>query len=132
MIDEPFVNPEIHPSDPPPAYAPVATASEKFKGVTIDVAHWLARASFDVVGLAGFGYHFNALERETEGVYVAFRRMLDVADKGPHMRGLLELFFPILRKIYVSFKVRLQTPKYLRLLLFSQTKVPGSQTKVYE
>ena len=110
------MNPEIRPSDPPPAYAPVAMASEKFKGVTIDIAHWLARASFDVVGLAGFGYSFNALESETEVVYLAFRRMLDVADKGPKIRGLLELFFPILRKIYVGFKVILQTTEHLMLL----------------
>lgn len=102
MIDEPFVNPEISPSDPPPAYAPFATPSEKFKSTTIDVARWLARASFDVVGLAGFGYHFNALECENVPAYVAFRRMLDVADKGPRMRGLFELFFPIFRKIWVS------------------------------
>lgn len=109
LIEQPFMTPEICPSDPPPAYAPVATASEKFRGVTIDIAHWLARASFDVVGLAGFGYRFNALERETEGVYLAFRRMLDVADKGPQtLRSLMELFFPILRKIYVSFKVNVQ------------------------
>jgi hypothetical protein len=103
LIDEPFVNSEIRHSDPPPAYAPFATASESFKGVTIDIAHWLARASFDVVGLAGFGYHFNALECESEGVYLAFRRMLDVADKGPQFRGIVELFFPIVRKFWVSF-----------------------------
>jgi len=113
LINEPFVNSEIHPSHPPPAYAPFATASEKFRGVTIDIAHWLARASFDVVGLAGFGYHFNALEHESEEVYLAFRRMLDVADKGPRMRGVLELFFPIIRTFWVSSKVTLQTTEHL-------------------
>jgi hypothetical protein len=99
LIDESFMKLEIHPSSPQPAYA----ASEKFKNATIDIAHWLARASFDVVGLAGFGYHFKALECESEGVYLAFRRMLDIVDKGPQFRGILELFFPIIRNFWVSF-----------------------------
>ena len=102
LVDEPFVDAESRPSDPPPAYPPYATASEKFKGVTIDVAHWISRASFDVIGLAGFNYHFNAVEDETEDVYLAYRRMFKVADKVPHMRTVLELYFPIIRKIWVG------------------------------
>lgn len=107
LITQPFVNTETHPTDPPPAYAPVATASEKFRGVTIDIAHWISRASFDVIGLAGFDYHFNATEDESEEVYGAYRRMFDVADKGPRMKGVLELYFPIIRKLWVSSRWKL-------------------------
>ncbi|KAF5377300.1 hypothetical protein D9615_006383 [Tricholomella constricta] len=100
LISEPFVDAETVPSDPPPAYAAVATAAEKFKGVTVDVAHWISRASFDVIGLAGFDYNFKALEDESEEVYGAYRRMFDVADKGPRLRGILELYFPIIRTLW--------------------------------
>ncbi|KAF8060980.1 cytochrome P450 [Lyophyllum atratum] len=98
LISEPFV--DAHPTDPPPAYAAVAPAGEQFKGVTIDVAHWTSRASFDVIGLAGFDYNFKALEDESEEVYGAYRRMFDVADKGPRLRGVLELYFPIIRSLW--------------------------------
>lgn len=103
LIAEPYIDTETRPTDPPPAYAAVATASEKFKGVTVDVAHWISRASFDVIGLAGFDYRFNAVDNESEAVYGAYRRMFDVADKGPRARGLLELYFPIIRKLWVSW-----------------------------
>ncbi|RDB28478.1 hypothetical protein Hypma_015095 [Hypsizygus marmoreus] len=100
LISEPFLDDVETPMDPPPAYAAVATASEKFRGRTIDVAHWTSRASFDVIGLAGFDYRFNSLDDESEAVYSAYRRMFNVADKGPRMRGVLELYFPIIRTLW--------------------------------
>jgi hypothetical protein len=33
---------------------------------TLDVAHWISRTAFDIFGLAGFDYHFNALHDESE------------------------------------------------------------------
>lgn len=33
---------------------------------TFDVAHWISRTAFDIFGLAGFDYHFNALHDESE------------------------------------------------------------------
>lgn len=101
LVAEPF-DPEIRPIEPPPAYAAVVSASEKYQGITIDVAHWISRASFDIIGLAGFDYRFNALEDESEEVYRAYRRMFNVADKGPRMRGVMELYFPAVRKLWVG------------------------------
>ncbi len=69
---------------------------------SIDIVHWVSRAAFDVIGLAGFDYHFHALKDESEEVYLAYRRMFSMTDKGPGFRGLLELYFPILRHIFVS------------------------------
>lgn len=68
----------------------------------IDVAHWLSRASFDVIGLAGFNYHFHALEDESEEIYLAYRRMFRISDKGLRLRGLLDLYIPQLRRVWVS------------------------------
>lgn len=66
----------------------------------IDVAHWISRASFDVIGLAGFNYDFHALTDESEKVYGAYRRMFNIADKRLGLWQVLELYFPILRKIW--------------------------------
>ena len=86
--------------DIPPAYTATPSMS---KSAIVNVAHWTSRASFDVIGLVGFDYQFNALEDETEEVYGAYRRMFDVADKGPELRGILELYFPIIRRFWVSY-----------------------------
>lgn len=76
------------------------TKSSYPRGAQLDVAHWISRAAFDVIGLAGFDYQFNALDNEFEEVYSAYRRMFDVADKGPELRGILELYFPIIRRLW--------------------------------
>lgn len=75
---------------------------QKAEDTTIDVSHWISRASFDVIGLAGFNYHFHALGEESEHVYMAYRRMFAIADRGLSLRGLLDLYLPWLRKIWVS------------------------------
>ncbi|KAF9456799.1 cytochrome P450 [Collybia nuda] len=106
LIDKPFST-VTNPTDPPPAYVPFATAVEKFKGVTLDVAHWISRASFDVIGLTGFDYHFNSLEDETEDVYLAYRRLFDMADKGAPLRTVIELYFPIIRKIWPDERTKI-------------------------
>lgn len=126
LISEPY-NIDIHPTDPPPAYAPMATAAEKFKGVTVDVAHWISRASFDVIGLAGFDYNFKALEHETEEVYSAYRRMFDVAAKEPQLKGILELYFPIIRTLWVS-----QTINCPAVLRYSSLILAGRRNKSHK
>ena len=54
-------------------------SSEKQEDVIIDVAHWLSRATFDVIGLAGFDYAFHALEDESEEVYSAYIKNVSFA-----------------------------------------------------
>jgi hypothetical protein len=71
-------------------------------GARIDIANWIARGSLDVVGLAVLNYDFHALQDESEEVYNAYRRMFNIADKGLNLWGVLELYLPILRKIFVS------------------------------
>jgi cytochrome P450 len=66
---------------------------------TLDVAHWISRATFDVIGLAGFDYEFSSLQDESEEVYLAYRRMFSVADRSPQLRGLLQIYFPFIERI---------------------------------
>jgi hypothetical protein len=84
--------------------SPAATQSElNSESInTIDISHWISRATFDVIGLAGFDYHFHSLHDESEEVYLAYRRMFNVADKGPGLKGLLQLYFPIIETLWVS------------------------------
>lgn len=65
-------------------------------GAVLNVAHWLSRATFDVIGLAGtlfrfytiwlvlrtcsnwfidsgFDYEFNAIKEENEKIYLAYK-----------------------------------------------------------
>lgn len=68
----------------------------------LDVSLWASRATFDVIGLAGFDYHFNSLEDESEAVCLAYRRMFNAVDKGPGLKGLLRIYFPLIEKVFVS------------------------------
>ncbi|KAJ7198930.1 cytochrome P450 [Mycena rebaudengoi] len=67
---------------------------------TVDVAHWISRMTFDVFGLAGFDYHFNALNDESEEVYMAYRRMFAISDKSSKLRVLKQLYLPFVEKIW--------------------------------
>ncbi|KAI0313701.1 cytochrome P450 [Amylostereum chailletii] len=72
-------------------------------GVVVDILSWLARASLDVIGEAGFGYAFNALdspdsafESNTE-LYAAFATIFATARKF-RVLSVLQSWFPLLRR----------------------------------
>ncbi|KAG0709098.1 cytochrome P450 [Suillus ampliporus] len=88
---------------PAPPYSPSPSSAE----AVIDVAHWFSRATFDVMGLTGFDYHFHALQCESEEVYLAYRNMFRLADKGPGFRGLVQLYFPVIEKIFPNEATRI-------------------------
>ncbi|KAF8887769.1 cytochrome P450 [Infundibulicybe gibba] len=96
LVSDPSLAAASEPAYPDPTF----TSTEKPGNVIIDIAHWFSRASFDVIGLAGFDYHFHALQDETEEVYLAYRRMFNVTDKGPGLKGLLGLYFPLLERLW--------------------------------
>lgn len=81
----------------------VVGSSSKSLTSIIDISHWISRAAFDVIGMAGFSYNFHSVQDESEPVYTAYRRMFNIADKGLGMREVLDLYLPILRKIWVSY-----------------------------
>ncbi|KAJ7139550.1 cytochrome P450 [Mycena epipterygia] len=78
-----------------PSSGPQASTS-----TTLDVAHWISRTTFDIFGLAGLDYHFNALHDESEEVYAAYRRMFAISDKASKIRVLKQLYMPIVEKIW--------------------------------
>lgn len=78
------------------------SADLKTNGAILDVANWMSRASFDIMGLTTLKHSFHSLQNESEPFYLAYRRMFNIADKGLTLRGVLDLYFPILTKIWVS------------------------------
>ncbi|KAH7339520.1 cytochrome P450 [Rhizoctonia solani] len=77
--------------------------SEGEKGAEIDVYHWMARATFDIIGLAGFDYAFNVMENEENPVYIAYKEMFRMTLDLDRTRGLIKtmigLYFPTFYKI---------------------------------
>lgn len=74
-------------------------------GIKVDVQKYLAQATLDVIGLAGFDYRFNALAEPYNELSEAFRAMFSIGQQVTPM-AVLESFFPFLQ-ILVSCIVRL-------------------------
>jgi cytochrome P450 len=72
-------------------------------GATIlDVHNWLGRAAFDVIGLAAFGYSFNALRDDSNELFAAYMRLHEATKQGPSLRDNLCLTAPWLERFLVS------------------------------
>ncbi|KAG9003004.1 hypothetical protein FRB94_001626 [Tulasnella sp. JGI-2019a] len=69
----------------------------------LDVIHWMTRATFDIIGLAGFDYSLNAIENEDNELYLAYKAMFDSAiNRGQSLRSIASIFFPIIDRIWPS------------------------------
>ncbi|KAG8762579.1 hypothetical protein FRC11_008701 [Ceratobasidium sp. 423] len=79
-------------------------ALEGEKGAEIDVYHWMARGTFDIIGLAGFDYAFNAMENEENPVYLAYKEMFAMTLDLERTRGLISMlisvYFPTFYKFF--------------------------------
>ncbi|KAF8593285.1 cytochrome P450 [Ceratobasidium sp. AG-I] len=65
----------------------------------IDVLPWLSRATLDIIGVAGFDYHFNSLEGDDEDELAkAFMKVFE-AGQQPTMFSRLRNFVPLLKNI---------------------------------
>ncbi|KAJ7733762.1 cytochrome-450 hydroxylase [Mycena maculata] len=80
---------------------------EKTSNARIDVCEFLSRATFDVVGLAGFDYSFNSIQDETNELFVAYRDMFEVAiSQGTPFRTLLSIYLPRVNQLFPDETVR--------------------------
>ncbi|KAJ1300945.1 hypothetical protein OPQ81_003371 [Rhizoctonia solani] len=65
----------------------------------IDVLSWLGRATLDIIGVAGFDYHFNALDGNDEDeLSKAFNKAFE-SGQNFNTLSILKAFVPILRLI---------------------------------
>ncbi|KAF8556350.1 cytochrome P450 [Imleria badia] len=77
------------------------------EGVEIDVCHWISRATFDVIGLAGFDYHFNAIQNESDELFCAYKEMFEIAlGQNSGFRTILGIYFPILNVLFPNEEVK--------------------------
>jgi hypothetical protein len=53
----------------------------------------------------GFGYHFSAIDNETNELFCAYKEMFEIAiSQGQKLRDILVIYFPILDALWVSSK----------------------------
>ncbi|KAJ3571759.1 hypothetical protein NP233_g3541 [Leucocoprinus birnbaumii] len=66
----------------------------------VDVCRELSRATFDVIGIAGFDYNFNSIQDESNELFLAYRDMFEtaLAQCNP-VSTLLVIYFPWLTKV---------------------------------
>jgi hypothetical protein len=94
-------------------------------GIRLDVCHWVSRATFDVIGLAGafstvtcfvvhllmqpvtrlgFDYNFNAVQNQENELFNAYKNMFEVAvSQTGSLRSAINVFFPICERLFVRF-----------------------------
>ncbi|KAI4717520.1 cytochrome P450 monooxygenase [Aureobasidium sp. EXF-10727] len=66
----------------------------------VSVDHWTSRATLDIIGLAGIGKSFNAIEDETNELYQSYQTIF-AQDRQARILGVLNTFFPfwLVRKL---------------------------------
>lgn len=88
--------------------------------LVLDACHWISRATFDVIGIAGkggrfvsgcfpltsptigFDYNFNAIHDETNALFLAYKEMFEVAiSQGNPWRTTLSIYAPWINKFIV-------------------------------
>lgn len=98
------------PSPPYRSFSPVHSSPSPTSPTppcpTIDVLPWFTRAALDIIGEAGFGYHFNALSAGDGGgkeneLAEAFGVIFGTARKFRVMT-ILQVWFPVLRRFVSS------------------------------
>ncbi|KAJ3502293.1 hypothetical protein NLJ89_g8956 [Agrocybe chaxingu] len=72
--------------------------------VTLDVCHWVSRATFDVIGMAGFDYNFNAIRDESNELFMAYKEMFETAiSQGSFLRTMLRIYLPSVSSLFVRY-----------------------------
>ncbi|KAL0575507.1 hypothetical protein V5O48_006462 [Marasmius crinis-equi] len=76
-------------------------STEGTQRTVIDVSHWISRATFDIIGLAGFDYHFNAIENETNELFLAYKEMFEVAiSQSSLLRTMMSIYCPAIQGLF--------------------------------
>ncbi|KAG9316669.1 cytochrome P450 [Chiua virens] len=77
------------------------------RSTEVDVCHWISRATFDVIGLAGFDYHFNAIQNESDELFCAYKEMFEIAlaQRDGH-RTILGIYLPIINVLFPDERVK--------------------------
>ncbi|TEB37603.1 cytochrome-450 hydroxylase [Coprinellus micaceus] len=67
----------------------------------LDVCHWVSRATFDVIGVAGFDYNFNAIQGETNELFNAYKDMFEIViSQGSGLATAILIYVPWWYKLF--------------------------------
>ncbi|GLB37143.1 putative cytochrome P450 [Lyophyllum shimeji] len=89
------------------AEGPKDTEKVTHERLRIDVCHWISRATFDVIGSAGFGYEFNAIKDESNELFCAYKEMFEVAiSQSNVVRTMLNVYCPWLTSLFPDQTMR--------------------------
>ncbi|KAI0063584.1 cytochrome P450 [Artomyces pyxidatus] len=79
------------------------TGGKSGMSLKLDVCHWIGRATFDVVGLAAFDYQFNAIQKENNELFCAYKDMFETAvSQSGSFSSVFSIYFPLLDRIFPS------------------------------
>jgi hypothetical protein len=75
--------------------------------VEVDCVQWISRCTLDIIGLAGFGYDFAALDgsRDSEMSAAVDAIVLEIARKPTFLMRMIAQFFPALVRITMRHSV---------------------------
>lgn len=77
------------------------TTEKRKSGLVVDVAMWTCRATFDIIGLAGFDYSFNSIEDQTNELFNAYKDMFETGvSQNKGMRAVLSIYIPIINYFF--------------------------------
>lgn len=78
------------------------------EGHVMDVCRWASRATFDVMGTAGFDYEFNAIQNDDNELLKAYVEMFEVAvsRQSGGWRPIITAYLPWLDKLFPNDTVR--------------------------
>ncbi|KII92075.1 hypothetical protein PLICRDRAFT_36852 [Plicaturopsis crispa FD-325 SS-3] len=79
----------------------------KTQGPRVDVCHWISKATFDVIGLAGFDYDFSALHDESNELFAAYKEMFEVAvSRNQGLRTIVGIYCPWVNALFPDTATR--------------------------
>ncbi|KZT41436.1 cytochrome P450 [Sistotremastrum suecicum HHB10207 ss-3] len=86
-------------------------------GVKVDICHWISRATFDVIGIAGFDYQFHAIQDESNEVYLAYKDMFEIAiSQGQNLKSIIGIYLPIIWKLFPDESTRIVDKSWKTIL----------------
>ncbi|QRV72227.1 cytochrome P450 family protein [Ceratobasidium sp. AG-Ba] len=82
--------------------------SDSERGATVNILPWISRATLDIIGAAGFDYHFNSLENdENDELSAAFRKAFQSGQSAGAL-DILQRFLPMFRYLFPDERARAQ------------------------
>ncbi|KAJ6474217.1 cytochrome-450 hydroxylase [Mycena sanguinolenta] len=99
----------------------------------IDVCLFLSRATFDIMGLAGFDYSFNSIQDETNEVFIAYRDMFEVAvSQGTMFRSLLSIYLPTINQLFPDKTVKTVQKSHEVIYRVAGRLIQEKKRKIFE